>query len=52
MASALSRDDVVDICYLMLIAGLDTVSDSLTCMYAFLAQHPDIAARSLRILAA
>ena len=36
----LSRDDVVDICYLMLIAGLDTVSDSLTCMFAFLAQHP------------
>jgi cytochrome P450 len=37
----LSRDDVVDICYLMLIAGLDTVSDSLTCMFAFLAQHPE-----------
>ena len=37
----LSRDDIVDICYLMLIAGLDTVSDSLTCMYAFLANHPD-----------
>ena len=37
----LSRDEVVDICYLMLIAGLDTVSDSLTCMYAFLAQHPE-----------
>jgi cytochrome P450 len=37
----LSRNDVVDICYLMLIAGLDTVSDSLTCMYAFLAQHPE-----------
>jgi cytochrome P450 len=37
----LSRDDVVDICYLMLIAGLDTVSDSLTCMYAFLANHPE-----------
>ncbi len=37
----LSRDDVADICYLMLIAGLDTVSDSLTCMYAFLAQHPE-----------
>src|SRR3984957_930759 len=37
----LSRDDIVDICYLMLIAGLDTVSDSLTCMYAFLAEHPE-----------
>jgi cytochrome P450 len=37
----LSRNDVLDICYVMLIAGLDTVSDSLTCMYAFLAQHPE-----------
>jgi cytochrome P450 len=37
----LSRDDVLDICYLFLIAGLDTVSDSLTCMYAFLATHPE-----------
>jgi cytochrome P450 len=37
----LSRDDIVDICYVMLIAGLDTVSDSLTCMYAFLANHPE-----------
>jgi cytochrome P450 len=37
----LSRNDVIDICYLMLIAGLDTVSDSLTCMYAFLAEHPE-----------
>ena len=37
----LSRDDILDICYLMLIAGLDTVSDSLTCFFAFLATHPD-----------
>jgi cytochrome P450 len=37
----LSREDILDICYLFLIAGLDTVSDSLTCFYAFLAQHPD-----------
>jgi cytochrome P450 len=37
----LSRNDILDICYLMLIAGLDTVSDSLTCMYAFLATHPE-----------
>ena len=37
----LTRDDIVDICFLFLIAGLDTVSDSLTCMYAFLATHPD-----------
>jgi cytochrome P450 len=37
----LSREDILDICFLFLIAGLDTVSDSLTCFFAFLAQHPD-----------
>jgi cytochrome P450 len=37
----LSRDEILDILYLFLIAGLDTVSDSLTCFYAFLATHPD-----------
>jgi cytochrome P450 len=37
----LSRDDIGDICFLFLIAGLDTVSDSLTCFYAFLANHPE-----------
>jgi cytochrome P450 len=36
----LTRDDILDICFLFLIAGLDTVSDTLTCSYAFLAQHP------------
>jgi cytochrome P450 len=36
----LSRDEILDICFLFLIAGLDTVSDSLTCFYAFLATHP------------
>ncbi|MFI5046302.1 MAG: cytochrome P450 [Acidimicrobiia bacterium] len=37
----LTRDDILDICYLFLIAGLDTVSDTLTCAYAFLATHPE-----------
>jgi cytochrome P450 len=37
----LSHNDILDICYLFLIAGLDTVSDTLTCFYAFLATHPD-----------
>jgi len=37
----LTREDILDICFLFLIAGLDTVSDSLTCIYAFLATHPD-----------
>src|SRR5215470_12346266 len=37
----LTRDDILDICFLFLIAGLDTVSDTLTCSYAFLANHPE-----------
>ena len=37
----LTRDDILDILFLFLIAGLDTVSDSLTCFYAFLAVHPE-----------
>jgi len=37
----LSDEDILDICFLFLIAGLDTVSDTLTCAYAFLATHPD-----------
>jgi len=37
----LTRDEILDICFLFLIAGLDTVSDSLTCFYAHLATHPE-----------
>jgi cytochrome P450 len=37
----LSRHDILDICFLFLIAGLDTVTATLDCMFAFLAQHPD-----------
>src|SRR6202044_270093 len=37
----LTKDDILDILFLFLISGLDTVSDSLTCFYAFLATHPD-----------
>ena len=37
----LSREEILDICFLFLIAGLDTVTDSLTCFFAFLAQHAD-----------
>jgi cytochrome P450 len=36
----LTREEILDICFLFLIAGLDTVTDSLSCFYAFLAQHP------------
>jgi cytochrome P450 len=37
----LTREEILDICFLFLIAGLDTVTDSLTCMYAFLAQNTE-----------
>jgi len=37
----LSNEDILDIMFLFVIAGLDTVSDSLTCFFAFLAQHPE-----------
>jgi cytochrome P450 len=37
----LTDEDVLDICYLFFLAGLDTVTASLDCMVAFLAQHPD-----------
>ncbi|MBV1893784.1 MAG: cytochrome P450 [Ilumatobacteraceae bacterium] len=36
----LTREDVIDICYLFFLAGLDTVTASLDCLVAFLAQHP------------
>jgi cytochrome P450 len=31
---------MLDICFLMLIAGLDTVSASLDCFFGYLAEHP------------
>ncbi len=37
----LGTDEILDIMFLFVIAGLDTVSDSLTCFFAFLATHPD-----------
>jgi cytochrome P450 len=37
----LTRNDILDICFLFLIAGLDTVTATLDCMYAFLAQNPE-----------
>jgi cytochrome P450 len=36
----LTREEILDIYFLFLIAGLDTVTDTLTCSFAFLAQHP------------
>ncbi|MGD9791909.1 MAG: cytochrome P450 [Acidimicrobiia bacterium] len=37
----MTREEILDLCYLFLIAGLDTVSDSLTCMWAYLAANPE-----------
>ncbi|HEV3354695.1 MAG TPA: cytochrome P450 [Acidimicrobiales bacterium] len=37
----LSREEILDILFVFLLAGLDTVTDSLTCAFAFLAQHPE-----------
>lgn len=36
----LTHDEVLDICYLFFLAGLDTVTASLDCFLAYLAQHP------------
>ncbi len=36
----LTRDEMLAICFVLLTAGLDTVTDSLTCFFAFLAQQP------------
>ncbi|WP_083208648.1 cytochrome P450 [Mycobacterium malmoense] len=37
----LTREEILDICFLLLIAGLDTVSASLDCFFRYLAEHPD-----------
>src|ERR1700758_1623660 len=37
----LTRHEILDICFLFLIAGLDTVTDSLDCFFVYLARHPD-----------
>jgi cytochrome P450 len=36
----LTREEIQDICFLLMIAGLDTVTASLDCFFAYLAQHP------------
>ncbi|HEY7105628.1 MAG TPA: cytochrome P450 [Acidimicrobiia bacterium] len=37
----LTREDILDIVFLLLIAGLDTVSSSLSLMVSYLAKHPE-----------
>ncbi len=36
----LTREDVIDITFLLVLAGLDTVTSSLSCMVDWLARHP------------
>ena len=37
----LTREEIFDVCYLFIIAGLDTVTDSLCCFFTHLADHPE-----------
>jgi cytochrome P450 len=37
---AMSRDEVLDVCYLFILGGLDTVTSTLDCSIAYLAQRP------------
>lgn len=37
----LTREDVIDITFLLVLAGLDTVTASLSCMIDWLARHPE-----------
>ena len=37
----LTREDILDICFLFLIAGLDTVTATLDCIFGYLVAHPE-----------
>ena len=37
----LTHEEIIDICYLFFLAGLDTVTASLDCFLAYLSQHPE-----------
>lgn len=37
----MSHEEMLDICFLFILAGLDTVTSTLDCALAFLAQHPE-----------
>jgi cytochrome P450 len=40
-AGELTREESLNICHLLFIAGLETVTDTLECSLAFLARHPE-----------
>ncbi len=37
----MSREEMLDVCYLFILGGLDTVTSTLDCSIAYLAQHPN-----------
>lgn len=37
----MSREEMLDLCYLFILGGLDTVTATLDCSIAYLAQHPE-----------
>jgi cytochrome P450 len=37
----LTDEEILDICFLFIIAGLDTVTDSLDCIFGYLSQEPE-----------
>jgi cytochrome P450 len=37
----LEQDEIIGICFLFILAGLDTVTDTLECFFAYLAQNPE-----------
>lgn len=41
----LSHEEILDICFLFLIAGLDTVTASLDCFFGYLAENPEVRRR-------
>ena len=41
-------EEILDICFLFLIAGLDTVTASLDCFFAYLAEHPEVRQQIVR----
>ena len=44
----LTREEILDICFLLLLAGLDTVTATLGCSIAYLASHPEQRRRIVR----
>jgi len=37
----LTDEEITDVSFLMILAGLDTITDTLTCSFKFLAEHPE-----------